>query len=123
RIALAPPKADRLQRSARPGESRGSTGRAGGSVEQRQCDVLKRTGACQKIEALKDKSETLAADAREFRFTEPCDIDTIKIVIAAGRSVEATENRHEGRFARAGRTHDRDEFTTLDLQVNAAQGM
>jgi len=41
--------------------------------------------------------------------------------MAAGRQVEAAENIHERRLARARRTHDGDELAGLDGQADAAE--
>ena len=49
------------------------------------------------------------------------DIDALEEVMAAGRLVEAAENVHQRRFARARRAHDGDELAGLDGEADAAQ--
>ena len=62
------------------------------------------------IEALEDEAEAFAADAGELRLAQPRDIDALEEVVAARRPVEAAEDVHERRFARARRAHDGDEL-------------
>ena len=92
-------------------------------IEQGQRDILDRTGAGEKVEALKDKTQPFAADAREFRLRQPRDIDALQIILSAGRPIQAAEQRHQRGLPRSGRSHDGDEFAGLDGQIDAAQRM
>ena len=99
----------------------GAVASARGGVIERQADILDGAGAGQKVEALEDEAEPLAADAGEVRLAQPRDIDALEEIVAAGRPVEAAENGHQRRFARARRAHDGDELAALDRQADAAQ--
>ena len=76
-----------------------------------------------RLKLWKTKPEPFAADARELRLGELRDIDAVETVVAAGRPVEATEDRHQRRLARSRRAHDGDELAALDGQADAAQRM
>ena len=121
RIALAIAEAEKLQRRARPFDAHGAALRPRGGVVERQADILEGAGAGQEVEALEYEAEAFAADAGEVRLAQRRDIDALQEVMAAGRLVEAAENIHERRFARARRAHDGDELAGLDGQADAAQ--
>jgi hypothetical protein len=121
RIALALPQAEKVQRRARPLDAHGAALRPRRGVIERQADILDGAGAGQEIEALENKAEPFAADAGEVRFAQRRDIDALQEIMAAGRQVEAAENIHERRLARARRAHDGDELAGLDGQADAAE--
>jgi hypothetical protein len=52
---------------------------------------------------------------------ERTDTGTHEFVGALGRRIEATENVHGGRPARAARSHDRDELASTDVEIDALQ--
>ena len=121
RIAFAVAETEQLQRGARPFGAYGATLRPRGGVVERQTDILKRASASQQVEALEHEAEALAADTGEIRLAQCRDIDAFHEVMTAGRLVEAAENVHQRRFARAGRAHDGDELAGLDGEADAAE--
>ena len=121
RVALAVAESEQVQRRARPLGPRRGAGRPGGGVEQRQRDVLERARAREQVEALEDEADALAAEARAIRLVEPGDVDALEEVAAAGRPVEAAEDRHQRRLARARGAHDGDELARFDGEADAAQ--
>ena len=103
-------EADALERLARPLVALG-----GGDVrvEQRQLDVLERGGARQQVEALEHEAERLVADARELVGVQPRDLLAVEAKLARRRLVEAAEDVHQRRLARARRAHHRDELALV----------
>ena len=51
------------------------------------------------------------------------DIDALEVISAAGRPVEAAEDRHQRRFTRTGGAHDGNEFAAFDDEADALQCM
>ena len=98
---------------------RSSRGDAG--VDQRQFDVVQRGGAGQQIEGLEDESDFLVADAGQFVVVQFADQLAVQPVVALAGRVEAADQVHQRRFARARRSHDGDVFVALDAHVDAAQ--
>ena len=92
-------------------------------IDERQFDIVKRIAAWKKIEGLEDEADFFITDFGEIVVVEPGNVDTIKEVIAACWRVEAADDIHQGRFARAGRPHDRDVFVLLHADHNAAQSI
>ncbi len=79
-------------------------------VEERQLDVLERARPREEVEALEDEAERPVADLGELVAVEPRDLLAGEPVGAERRPVEAAEDVHQRRLARAGRAHDRDEL-------------
>ena len=92
-------------------------------VEQRQLDVLDRRRARQQVEALKHEADRFVANPGELVGRQRRHVTAVQDVTAARRPVEAAEDVHEGRLARAGRSDDRDELGRGDRHGDAAQGM
>src|SRR6185503_14246915 len=88
-------------------------------IQKRQLDVLGSARACKKIELLKHEPDLAAPDLSELVALEQTDADAIERVGARGGDVEAPEDVHERRLPRAGRAHDRDEVSALDLERDA----
>jgi hypothetical protein len=65
----------------------------------------------------------LVADRGERVVAQLADHIARELIGAAVRRVEATEDVHERRLARAGRTHDRDELRRVDVEVDAPERM
>ena len=80
-----------------------------------------RARARQQVEALEDKAEPLAADAGELGLRQARDIDAVEQIAAGRWTVEAAEDRHQGRFAGARRAHDGHELAALDGEIDAAE--
>src|SRR5207244_1066471 len=53
----------------------------------------------------------------------PACVAAVENVLPVGGLIEAADDVHQRALARAGRSHDRDEFVGLNLQVDAAQCM
>src|SRR5262249_27354831 len=90
-------------------------------VEQRELDVFPDRGAWQQVEGLKHEAEFLIADARQRLAGQRRDVFTVEPVPSRARRVEAAENVHERRLARARGTDDRRELPAVDLQVDTGQ--
>ena len=73
------------------------------------------------VEALEYEAEALTTNAGKVRLPQRRDVDAFQQVMAAGRLVEAAENVHQRRFARAGRAHYGDELAGLDGKADAAE--
>ena len=54
---------------------------------------------------------------------ERADVDPVEEELAAGGYVEAADDVHQRRLARAGGAHDRDEVAPLDDERDAAEGV
>ena len=92
-------------------------------VDQREFDVVQRGGPRQEVEGLEDEADFLIANAGQFVVVEFTDQLSVQPVLAFARSVEAADQIHQRRFARAGRSHDGDVFVALDAQVHSPQGL
>ncbi len=90
-------------------------------IEQRQLDVLQRTGARKQVEVLKDEADLAAAHQCQLFLGQRRDIDVLKVVASAGRAIEAAKDVHQGRFAGSRRSHDRDELAALDREADAVE--
>ena len=80
---------------------------------------MQRGGARQQIERLKNEPDLLIADPRQFIVGHIADQVAVEIVLALRRRIQAADQIHQRRLARPGRTHDRDIFAALDLDVDA----
>ena len=115
--------AARRARPARASPARAawrSAGRHAG-VQQRQLDVLQRRRARQQVELLEHEADPPVADARERVARQVRDVLAGEPVAARRRRVEAADQVHERRLARAGRPHDRDELALGDVDRHAGE--
>ena len=92
--------------------------RALAAVQQRQLDVLQRRGAGQQVEALEDEAEVAAAQPRPLVARQASTCAPWNRYCAGGGRVEAAEDVHHGRFARAARPHDGHELAGGDVEVD-----
>jgi hypothetical protein len=92
------------------------------AVEQRQFDVLLRRGARQQIEALEDEPQVAAAQPCPLVARQCFDMCAMEQVLPAAGRVQAAEDVHRGRLARAARAHDGHEFAGADVEIDALQG-
>ena len=104
-------------RSPRPTRSSASRARLCRSrgrhvrVQQRQLDVLERAGARQQVEALEHEAERPVADVAPARRESSRETSwPSRRYSPDGRLVEAAEDVHQRRLARARRAHHRDEL-------------
>jgi hypothetical protein len=65
----------------------------------------------------------LAAELRQLGVAEPADRRPVDEDLAGGGPVEAGEDVHERRLARAGRAHDGGELAACDVERDAAEGV
>ena len=117
-VAGAVGKADlgeRLERQTPP------LGRRHAAIDQRQLDILDRRGARQQVEALEDEAEEMTADPRLMAGVEVADADAVEGIGAGGRPVEAAQDVHRRRLARAAGPHDGDELAARNGEVDAFQ--
>jgi len=92
---------------------RGYTG-----VDERQFDIVQRRRARQQVERLENEPNLFVADARELIVAHRADQVAINEVLAPAWRIQAADQVHQGRFARTGRTHNRDILAALDLNVD-----
>jgi hypothetical protein len=78
-------------------------------------------GARQQVESLKNEAEFAKPDVCQRVIVELRNIDAIERIRAARRSVEAADEIHQRRFARARRPHDRDVLALHCGQRDAAK--
>ena len=76
---------------------------------QRQHDVLLGRQHRQQVEELEDEPELVAAQLGQRAVVEPCELGPVDETEPDVGRVEAGEDVHQGRLARAGRAHDRGE--------------
>ncbi len=77
----------------------------------------------QQVEGLEDEADLVAAQLGELALLEVGDLGAVEDDAALGRLVEAGEDVHEGRLARARRAHDRRQPPAGEVDVDAAQGL
>ncbi len=92
-------------------------------VRQRQLDVLVDRQVADQVEALEDEAHLPVADAGPLRGGEVRHRLAAQPVFAFGGRIEQAEDRHQGRFAAAGRPGDGDVLALGDGQVNPGQRM
>src|SRR4051812_34863777 len=92
-------------------------------VEHRKFDILQRRGTGKKIKSLENKPDFLVANLSELIAIQFRNVHTVQEETSARRSIEAAHDIHQGRLARTTGTHDRHEFSGLDLQRNIPHGM
>ena len=87
-------------------------------VDQRQFHIVQRGGARQQVERLENEADFLVADARQLVVGHRADQVAVDVVLALGRRIQAADQVHQRRLARAGRAHDGDILAALDLDVD-----
>lgn len=98
--------------------ARAPLGRRDPLVEERDLDILGDGQFGDQVERLEHESDLLAAHARELVVAEALDRASVEFVSPRGRTVEAAEEVHERRLARAGSPHDRDVLAARDVEVD-----
>ncbi len=91
-------------------------------VGERHRDVVERARPRQQVVALEDEPDRPAPDPGEVVVVELLDRRPVEDVAAGGRPVEAADDVHQGRLARARRPDDRHELAVVDDQVDAVEG-
>ncbi len=97
-------------------------GLAAGELE-RQRDVLGRGQHRQQVEELEDEADVVAAQLRQLVVVHARDVLAGDGDLTRGGLVEAGEDVHERRLARARGAHDGGQPTTSDVERDAAQGV
>jgi hypothetical protein len=92
-------------------------------IDQGQFDIVQRRGARQQVEGLEHEADFLVADARQFVVRHVADQVAVDVVLPAGRRIQTADQVHQGRLARARRTHDGDILAALDLDIDAGNGV
>ena len=90
-------------------------------IDHRQLDIAEGVDARQQVELLEDEADLAVAQGREPVGAQRLDALAVEAVAAGRRTVEAADEVHEGRLARARRAHDGDEVACLDVERDAAQ--
>src|SRR6266436_8573776 len=93
-VPLPVDETQRAEPFPRSGPALGAAGRTAVRIKQWQTDVLDGARPCEEIEALEDKADALASDARERGFGELRDLEALEQVVATGRPVQAAEDVH-----------------------------
>src|ERR1043166_8459011 len=89
--------------------------------EQRQLHVLESRQNRDEIEGLEDKPHVLIPPIGQVRFTEPGEIDILHLAGAAGRPINACDDVKQRGFARAGRSHEGQEFALPNVERDVPQ--
>src|SRR5437763_16462975 len=92
-------------------------------VQRRQLCIFEGSGACQQIEALKNKSNFLIPNEGQCFFVVPRYIDPFEQVASRAGAVKTTKHVHESRFTATARSHDCQELTTMNIDAHTAQRM
>ena len=88
-------------------------------VEQRQLDVALERGLGEQVEGLEHEADLLVADPGELEARQRRDVVALEQVAPVARRVQAAEDVHQRRLARARRADHRDHLSLLDAQVDA----
>ena len=89
--------------------------------QQRQFDIFGGGENGNQIKGLKNEADVLVAPVGELRFVELGYVHALHETFAAGRSVHAGDDVEQGRFAGAGRPHERKKFARGDVQRDAVK--
>ena len=89
---------------------------------ERQQDVLLRVQHRHEVEALKDEAELVAPQAGQLTVVEARELGAVNDDRAGGRAVQAGEQVHERRLARAGRPHDGGEAADREVDGHVDEG-
>ena len=88
----------------------------------REHDVFERGEIRNEMELLEDEADFFRAVADEFGFVEIGDFCTVYHDAAGSERIETAENIDERGFAGAGRAHESDPLTGLNIEADAVQG-
>ena len=119
-VVHAVAQADALQQGLGPlaGLAAGQVRRG---VGQRHHDVVEGAGPAEQVEALKDEADLFVADHGPLVGRQIRHLLVVEPVLAAGRPVEAAEDVHQRRFARAGLAHQRHHLAARDRDRHALE--
>src|SRR5688572_2880523 len=111
-------QADHLQRFHGPFPA---LPRADAAVNHWELDILEHVEFWEQIKKLKDKSDLPIANCRQFARTRVMNHGSVEANRSVGRTIQAPENMHQGRFTAAGGTDDRDEFAALNITIDSIE--
>src|SRR5690606_26063948 len=75
----------------------------------------------EQVEPLKDEAEVAAPQQGLLVLRQGADVEAAKVIVAAGGEIEAPDDVHARRFARAARAHNRYELALVDREVGAIE--
>jgi len=90
-------------------------------IYQRQLNVIKHGCLRKQVESLKNEPELLIADLRYFLFGIVSHRLAFEEIVAGSVIIKETQDLQQGRLARAGRPHNRDEFARLHGKAYAVE--
>src|SRR5882724_461997 len=90
-------------------------------IKRRQFGILQRRRSRQQIEPLKNKPDLAVADPSQLPFLQPRNIRAFEQIASRAGLVQASKNIHERGFTAAACTHNGNELSPPDLEVNTAQ--
>src|SRR5579872_504093 len=91
------------------------------AIGERQFDVLINVQVADQVETLKNETDFAIANARPLADIEIGDRLVVENVFAFAWRIEQADESQERRFARAGRSGDRNVFTLTNLHVHARE--
>lgn len=92
-------------------------------VQQWRLEVLIDRQLIDQMVALKNKADVILVKLGPLLLTELEDRFVEEIVFARRRIVEHADNVQQGRFARPARSHNRDEFTFINFEIDVTQNI
>jgi len=90
-------------------------------IDGRHLDVALRRQVGQQVIALENEAEVFAAQFGQFVRVQLAGAAAVHAVVAAGGAVQAAQDVHQGRLARARRADDGHHFPGLDGQVDVLE--
>ena len=84
---------------------------------------MQRRNPRQQIEILKNKADFFIAGQGQLIVVQRGDFRAIQLIRAGSRPIQASENIHQRRFSRSGRSRDRHKLALPDEQAHAIQRM
>ena len=90
-------------------------------INERKLDVVERGRSREQVEGLEDESDLPISYAGELVLAQVAYFDTVQPIVAIRWRIQAADEVHEGRLTTSGRTHDGDELTRVNSQIDTAQ--
>lgn len=95
--------------------------RAHSLVDEREHNLFDGWCFWEEIVALEDESDILSSEERLFIIGRPRDIDPIEEIPPTGRIIEHPDDIHERGFPTPTLSHDGDEFSRIELEINSLE--
>ncbi len=90
-------------------------------IQKRQKNVLQHRRTRQEVEGLEYETHAGRADRGQFIVAERERRFALKAVLARRLAIEEPDDVHECRLTGSGRTHDRDELSFLDVEIDVVK--